>query len=216
MTDLRELLDRASDSADSAVSSVPVTDDLARARTALRRNRAWRTGAAAFAVAAVVAGGVGVAAITSSDGAPVAARDQQANGAAGDDIRLVSANATSGPYTLGKLPEGWEIQGENPRNVVIAPTSGGVSPDPNVFLGKLVVTYEQNPLPEDAREVEWNGRTFYLGGDSGYTMIHVATRAGEHEGKVVVQYPSKNWTEKNMLEFADAVRVNEPAEPGVG
>lgn len=216
MTDLRELLDRASGTADTTASSVPVTDDLARARTALRRSRVWRTGAAAFAVAAVVAGGVTVAATTSSDNAPVAARDQSPNDAAGDGIRLLSANVTSGPYTLGKLPEGWEIQGESPRNVVIAPAGGGVSPDPNDFRGKLVVNFEQNPLPEDAREVEWNGRTFYFGGDSGYTMIHVVTRAGEQEGKVVVQYPSENWSEENMLEFADAVRVNESAEPGIG
>jgi hypothetical protein len=49
------------------------------------------------------------------------------------------------------------------------------------------------------------------------TTIIVSTRAGEPEGLVYVQYPdSAGRDEETMIEFLDAVRVNDSAQPGVG
>jgi hypothetical protein len=45
----------------------------------------------------------------------------------------------------------------------------------------------------------------------------VTTRADEPEGTVYVQYPdSAGWDQDTMIEFLDAVRVNESAQPGLG
>ena len=47
--------------------------------------------------------------------------------------------------------------------------------------------------------------------------MRVRTRAGEPEGVVSVQYPdSAGWDVQTMIEFLDAVQVDEGAQPGLG
>ena len=208
MTELTDLLNRASDH-DS--TSTPVTDDLARGRTALRRRRA--RGAVRFgsiaAVAAIAAGIVGSSALDRDPATPPAVQEDSAVG-----VELVAANAEGGPYTFGKLPEGWEVQGVLPSAVIIAPV-GFKDQSPYSFLGKLVIMYDQNPTSGDVTTV--GGRDFYTRGDSDHTTVQVATRPGEPDGVVSVQYPdSTGWDTATMIEFLEAVQVNESAEPGVG
>jgi hypothetical protein len=118
-----------------------------------------------------------------------------------------------GPYLFGKVPDGWEVQAEDP--VVIAPTDGSASADQNDFRGKLVIMYELNPIgPGDT--VTWGGRTFKMRGDSGYRSIVRRTGGDEPAGIVVVQYPEKQWTQELMLEFAAGVKVTDKATAGVG
>ncbi len=88
----------------------------------------------------------------------------------------MAADAEAGPYTFGKLPEGWEVQGVLPSAVVIAPV-GFEDQSPYSFLGKLVIMYDQNPTSGDVTSV--NGRDFYSRGDSDHTTVQVATRPGE-------------------------------------
>lgn len=208
MTELTDLLNRASEPAHTSTS---VDADLARGRAALRRRRARgaiRLGSIA-AVGVIAAGIVGSNALESDRNNPVAIPDRAADG-----VQLVAADADAGPYTFGKLPEGWEVQGVLPSAVVIAPV-GFKDQSPYSFLGKLVIMYDQNPPSGDVTSV--NGRDFYSRGDSDHTTVLVATRPGEPEGIVSVQYPdSAGWDQDTMIEFLDAVRVNESAEPGVG
>lgn len=210
MTELRDLLDRAST---APADPVPVADDLARARTALRRRRTWRTRTATLGVAALAAAGLGTSALL--DG-PEREPDRQESTLPGTDgrIRLVAADTQAGPYVIGKIPEDWAVQGENPYRVTIAPTDGSVGDHPDDFVGKLVVLYDQNPIAGEP--VEHNGRTFHLLTDGDHTRILVETRAGEPEGVMTVQYPDDTWPLKTMLEFADAVVVTDAAKPGVG
>ncbi len=206
MTELKDLLNRASD---SDTTSTSVRDDLARARAALRRRRARgaiRIGSIT-AVAAIAAGIVGSNALESDDPV-VAQRDDAAS------VELVAADASAGPYTFGKLPEGWEVQGISASAVTIAPPDA-TDQEPNSFLGKLVILYDLYEPSGDVTSVD--GRDFYVRGDSGYTTINVRTEAGQPEGTVYVQYPnSAGWDEATMIEFLDAVQVNESAQPGVG
>jgi hypothetical protein len=209
MTDLTELLDRASDLGEMPM---PVADDLGRAHAALRRQRRRR---GLVGVGSVCAAGVliGALAPTVLDRGP---QDSAPNVVEGDktDPALFAANQSAGPYTFGKLPRGWEVQGAFPQGVTIAPV-GFEDQEPLSFLGKLVIMYDQNPLSGDRST--YNGREFFSRGDSDHTTVRVRTRAGEPEGVVSVQYPdSAGWSVETMIEFLDAVQVDESARPGLG
>lgn len=208
MTELTDLLRRASE---PDPTPTPVGDDLARARAALRRRRARgavRIGSIA-AVGVIAAGIVGSSALETDRDHPAATPDRAAEG-----VQLVAADADAGPYTFGKLPEGWEVQGVLPSAVTIAPV-GFQDQSPYSFLGKLVIMYDQNAPSGEVTTVD--GRDFYRRGDSDHTTVMVTTRPSEPSGTVYVQYPdSTGWDTDTMIEFLDAVRVNESAEPGVG
>ena len=213
MTELTDLLHRASESDHTPAS---VDGDLARARAALRRRRARRSirvGSIA-AVGVIAAGVVGSNALQNDRDTPSVSVDQGNPDQANPGVQLVAADADAGPYTFGKLPEGWEVQGVLPSTVVIAPV-GFKDQSKYSFLGKLVIMYDQNRLSGDITTVD--GRDFYVRGDSGHTTVVVATRPGEPSGAVSVQYPdSTGWDTATMIEFLDAVQVNEGAEPGLG
>jgi hypothetical protein len=208
MTDLTELLDRASD---LDHTPMPVDDDLTRARAALRRQRRTRGLVGSVGVIALVAAGVaGTTVLDRDSDADTVVTEEQP----GDGIQLVAARAEGGPYTFGKLPRGWEVQGTTPSAVTIAPADAK-NTNSNSFLGKLVIMYDQNPPSGDVTTV--GGRDFFIRGDSDHTTIMVSTRAGEPEGLVYVQYPdSAGWDEETMIELLDAVRVNDSAQPGIG
>ena len=126
----------------------------------------------------------------------------------------MAASLEAGPYTFGKVPEGWTVQGISPSAVTIA-QQGDDDEHPDSFLGKLVIMYDQNPLSGEQSVV--NGRTFFTRGDSGHTTIAVATEAGQPAGQVLVQFPdSAGWSHDTMIEFLDAVEVNASARPGLG
>jgi hypothetical protein len=130
------------------------------------------------------------------------------------DSALFGANESAGPYTFGKLPKGWEIQGAYPQGVTIAPFDFE-DQEPLSFVRKLVIMYDQNPLTGD--RTTYNGREFFSSHGANHTTVRVRTRAGEPEGVVSVQYPdSAGWSVETMIEFLDAVHVNESARPGVG
>jgi len=210
MTELTDLLNRASEPDHTPTS---IDDDLARARAALRRRRtrgAIRIGSIA-AVGVIAAGIVGSSALERERERDThSATPDQGN----DGVQLVAADAEAGPYTFGKLPEGWEVQGVLPSGVTIAPV-GFRDQSPYSFLGKLVIMYDQNPPSGDVTSVD--GRDFHSRGDSNHTTVQVATRPGEPDGIVSVQYPdSTGWDTETMIEFLDAVQVNESAEPGLG
>jgi len=206
MTDLTDLLDRASALGETPM---PIADDLARARAALRRRRR-RTALVAVGSACVVgvlAGTLGPALL---DGSP-----EDRPSVIETESSLFAASRTEGPYTFGKLPRGWEVQGAYPQGVTIAPV-GFADQEPASFAGKLVIMYDQNPPSGDVTVV--GGREFFThsgGGDT--SSVAVRTRDGEPDGVLSVQYPdSAGWTVDTMIEFLDAVEVSRQAQPGLG
>jgi len=209
MTDLTDLLDRASDLDGHREPALPIADDLARARAALRRRRR-RHGLVAVGSACVIGVLAGVGGPALVDGSP------------GDrptvvepESMLFAAGESAGPYTFGKLPRGWEVQGAYDQGVTIAPV-GFADQEPLSFAGKLVIMYDQNPPSGEATVV--GGREFFAhSAGGGMSTVAVRTRDGEPQGVVSVQYPdSAGWTVETMIEFLDAVEVGQQAQPGVG
>ena len=209
MTQVRELLDLAS--AAPRPETDPV-DDLARARSASRARAASRLqrGAAGLVAAALLVMGMGQV-ITDSP----AERPQVAQ-ADGEPVLLVAATLTVDPYTFDLTPRGWSVQDTNAYRVTIAPDDGSTSEEPDDFVGKLVILFDQNP--PDGERVVHDGRGFWIrDGDSGYTTVATVTRTDEPPGVVRIQYPDRaGWSRASMLRFLGSVHVGPGALPGKG
>jgi hypothetical protein len=210
MNDLRNTLDLVAGDVPGATDPVA---DLARARTALTRRtrRRYSVGLAALVLGGV--GGVGVGIVRSGDDTDPGRRVADATTTGG--VTLVAKTFDAAPYTFGLTPQGWSVQAQTPTAVTIVPDDGSVSTDENDFRGKLVIMFDGNAL--DGRRVERDGRSFWIGGDSGYTTISTPTLAGEPEGVVRIQFPDDaGWDESSMLAFLGSVHVGEGAVQGVG
>lgn len=189
--------------------------DLTRARTAVRRRfqRRLRAGTVAAAVLVVTAVGLGQS-LRDDGSSPPSASPGGTSAAAG--IRLVAADLEADPYRFGVVPAGWSVQSLTPYSVTIAPDDGSAPGNGDVFIGKLVILYDQNPLGSGRTAVD-GGQDVYVSSDSGYTQIARRTRPGEPVGVVRVQYPNDTgWTRATMLRFLDGVHVGPGARPGLG
>jgi hypothetical protein len=195
-------------------------DDLARARTArtARTRQRVRIGLSSLAMTAVV--GVGATVAVTGQDAPA----QPSAGSSAtplpdtldttDGVRLVAATLDASPYTFDLTPQGWSVQGQNASLVTIAP-DGSTTGYRDDFEGKLVIMFEARP--PGGREVDVDGRKFWITGDSGYTTISTWTTAGEPEGAVRLQYPNDTgWTEDTMIAFTASVHVGNGANYGGG
>ncbi|RNL77324.1 hypothetical protein [Nocardioides marmorisolisilvae] len=206
--DLRDLLGLA---AGDARYPVDPGADLARARTAQRDRfrRRVRLGTGALALVAVAGVGTGIAISDAGQD------DPGSSSAAVGRVRLVAEQLDATPYTFDLTPKGWSVQSQNADRVTIAPDGGGTSSNPDVFIGKLVILFDQNPV--GGVRFEQDGRTFWLGSDSGYTTISTLTRGAEPVGVVRIQYPNNaGWTRATMVRFLASVHVGPGARPGLG
>jgi hypothetical protein len=192
---------------ETAATSDPY-EDLARARSARRARTGRRLSAGLGALALVAAVGVGVANVLDGPEPATPAADAA-------PIQLVDTKLDAAPYTFDLTPKGWSVQGENPYAVTIAPDDGSTDSNPDVFVGKLVITFDHNapagrPLRGAAREV-------WVHADSGYTTVSTRTRPGEPRGVVHIQYPGDTgWQLTTMVRFLDSVHVGPGAKPGLG
>jgi hypothetical protein len=186
-------------------------DDLARARSASRRRFRRRLQAGTAAAVVVLVAGVGI-------GTALAGHDRTdppsaSTGAA--PVRLVAQPLAADPYTFDLTPKGWSVQAQSPQAVTIVPDDGRASTNPDDFVGKLVILFDQNP--PGTKSLEYAGRTFWIHADSDYTTLSTRTRPGEPPGVVRVQYPAATgWTITSMLRFLGSVHVGPAARPGLG
>ena len=202
MSDLKRLLEPAAESTRPPVDPV---DDLARARRAARTRTLRRVRLAVVTAAVVVVSAVGL-------NRPA---DDPAPPAAGGHVQLVAATFDADPYTFDLTPSGWHVQSQNAFAVTIAPDDGSTSDDPDVFIGKLVIMFDQNPL--SGASVVVDGRRFWVHSDSDYTTLSTSTRQDEPPGVVRIQYPDEaGWTRASMLAFLGSVHVGPGALPGLG
>ena len=211
MTDRPDLTAALRVLADSDRPVPDAEDDLARARFASRRRLRRRLQAGSAAAALLVVAGVGVG--TALTGHEPADGPSASTGVA--PVRLVAQPLAADPYTFDLTPKGWSVQGQTPQAVTIAPDDGQTSTSPDVFVGKLVILFDENP--PGTKALEYAGRTYWIHADSGYTTLSTRTRAGEPRGVVRVQYPaSTGWTMTSMLRFLGSVHVGPGAQPGLG
>lgn len=186
------------------VSDDTVRGDLVRGRAALRRRRVRRgtTGVAAGATLAVVA----VAAISG----------QQSPGTAGSGgLDLVAYHGAQLPgFTVGKVPEGFVLQGSNPFSLDIARPDDHSSLDS--YEGKLVVML-QSPDATEApagKSVEVDGRPGTISKvDPAAAQLFYSD--GTHD--IVVQsWSGLGLTDAELVEFASSVTVTSDAQAGRG
>jgi hypothetical protein len=198
MSDLKRLLEVA---AETPSAPVDPDADLARALRAGRARNARRARLATVVLALALVVGLGLGRV---------APEPQDTG-----VRLVAQRLDADPYTFDLTPKGWHVEAQNPYAVTIVPDDGSASDDPDVFVGKLVILFDQNPLGPTT--IESAGRSFAIRSDSEYTTISTATRNGEPPGVVRIQYPDDaGWTRASMLAFLGSVHVGPGALPGLG
>jgi len=186
-------------------------EDLARARTALRaRSRLrFRLGLGALALALVA--GVGVTGVLDRAGRP----SDSAPSATADSIQLLATTFVAKPYSFDLTPQGWSVQSQSPYAVTIVPDDGSTSPDPNVFVGKLVITFDHNPI--GTQLLSGRGRQVWIHTDSGYTTLSMRTAAAEPAGVVRIQYPDNaGWDRSAMARFLRSVHVGAGAKASLG
>jgi hypothetical protein len=211
--DLRTTLDRAAGDGRPDGRPVDPAPDLRRARAALVRRSRRRQAAGLGALALVGVAAVGV--VLDRPGTQQLPSDTLASSPVDAQVALVAATLEAEPYAFDLTPQGWSVGGRTPTAVTIVPDDGSTSDDPDDFRGKLVVMLDANPL--EGREVEHDGRTFWITSGDGYTTMATPTRPGEQAGVVRIQFPDDaGWDEETMLAFLGSVRVGATAAPGVG
>lgn len=210
-TDLHRALALAAGPGESSASEPG--GDLGRAQQALRvrRRRRFRYAVSGLTSVAVVA--VLVTSVLDGDRGPAPGQHQSV---ISDRVTLVAGPLAVAPYVFDRVPEGWEVQGQSPSALTIAPADGSVSDNPDDFVGKLVVMFDREAMYGDP--VEHDGRTFHVAtGSDDYTTVSVRTTGTEPSGVVRVQYPDDaGWEIAQMLDFLGGVTVTGKARPGVG
>jgi hypothetical protein len=190
--------------ADHPVSEDVVRKDMARGRAARRRRRLRRgvTGRSATAVAAVAV----VATISG----------QQAGDTDGNNgLDLIAYDGAQLPgFTVGKVPEGFVLQGANEYSLEIARPDDTSSLDD--FSGKLVVMLQSVDATETptGKAVEVDGRpgTISKVDPAGAQLFYTD---GEHD--IVVQSATElGLTDADLVDFAQSVTVTTNAQAGRG
>jgi hypothetical protein len=185
------------------VSDHVVRGDLARGRAALRRRR-FRRGLTGLSAAAAVA----VAA--------VAVVGQQATDTdSGSGLDLVTYKGAQLPgFTVGKVPEGFVLQGANEYSLDIARPDDTSSLDD--FRGKLVVMLQSvdATAAPSGKAVEVDGRPGTISKiDPAATQLYYTD--GSHD--IVVQSATElGLTDAELVEFARSVTVTTNAQAGRG
>lgn len=225
MTEIKDLLDRASD----VPVTVDVASDVSRGRAAVRRRRSLAAGGAVgAAIVAVAAVSVGLAGSVgdgdrASDGAPYAATSTAPSVAPSasptspptPDFTVVPGEPVSPDlgqfYDVPPAPDGWFYYGQDQYTAIYAPQ--GARPVMGDFENRLVVLLSRpdSGPGRRAEPVDRDGRTFWTrDGDSGYRSVWLELDGGEW---LSVQYPrSAGFSYPDMLDFLDAVEVQPLAE----
>ncbi len=218
MNDLTDRLARL-DATASAPSEGVVAGDLARAHHALSRRRRTR---AALAGTGLTLGlgaalGVVVAVNAGDDAAPPASRppvaDRGSEQRGGVDLVAYTGAQPEG-FLLGKVPEGYVVQGSDPFVLTLA-LPGDDSHYLN-FEGKVVIMLESQDAPQrlgDGQQVDVNGQPGALE-DAGAART-LRYFQGDH--LVVVQaWRGIGLTDDQIVELAEAITVTSDVEAGVG
>jgi hypothetical protein len=187
-------------------------EDLVRAQSAarIRSRRRFRLALSGLSLALVA--GVGVTGVLERGaGRPPSSSPATTTGS----IDLLAKRLRARPYTFDLTPKGWSVQARTAYFVTIVPGDRPTSPDPDVFVGKLVITFDHNPL--GGRPLGGTGRDVRIRGDSGYTTLSMRTAPGEPPGVVRIQYPDDaGWDHTSMARFLRSVHVGAGVRASLG
>jgi hypothetical protein len=211
MSDLHTRLDKIAGPA-VAPSPSTVDADLSRGRRALRRRRTGRIAAGSgLAVAAAVAAALAIpATFHGANSTPVAGGHTSTRVV----TRLVAFTGTQpAGFTLDLVPAGWQVQGVDTGALTLAPTNA-TDTDPHSFVGKIGISLE-SAVPDVAKT------DVRVGDQPGVLATMKGDRKGDG-GTLFVKQPSGaylsiqvwsglGWGEKEIVQFATGVHVNEGA-----
>jgi len=188
------------DATHQAVSDDVVRGDLARGRAALRRRR-FRRGLTGLSATAAVA----VAAVAVVSGQQASDID-----GGGSGLDLVTYDGAQLPgFTVGKVPEGFVLQGSNQYSLDIARPGDTSSIDD--YRGKLVVLLQSTTMTETpkGKAVEINGRPGTISKvDDAAAQLYYSD--GRHD--IVIQsWAGLGLTDDELVEFARSVTVTSDA-----
>jgi hypothetical protein len=187
------------------VSDDVVRRDMARGRAALRRRR-FRRGVTGLSAAAVAV----VAVVATISGQQAGDTD------GGGGLDLIAYDGAQLPgFTVGKVPEGFVLQGANEYSLAIARPDDHT--EINDYRDKLVVMLQSTSMTElpDGKSVEVEGRpaTIYKG-DPAAAQLYYSDGAG-HD--IVIQsWSGLGLTDAELVEFARSVTVTSNAEALAG
>lgn len=192
-------------------TSLDPYEDLDRAHCAQRARSRRRLRVGLGALVLTMIAGVGVAGVLGRAVGP----EDAAPSTNADPIQLVAKEFHANPYVFDLTPKGWSVQAQSPYAVTIAPDDGSTSADPNVFVGKLVISFDHNPPP--GHRLVGSDPRVWIHEDSGYTTMSMRTAAGQPAGVVHIQYPDKaGWSTTTMVRFLRSVHVGAGARAAAG
>ena len=203
MSNVIEQLARLTPTTDQPASDDIVRDDLLRGRAALRRRR-FRRGITGLGTAAAVA----VTAVAIVVGQP-------SSEPADTGLDLVAYEGTQLPgFTVGKVPEGFVLQGSNKFSLGIARPDDQSSLED--FRGKLVVMLQSKSITRTptGTPVEVNGRP---GTISKVDPAGAQLYFSDGSNQIIVQSATElGLTDAELVEFASEVTVTSEAEASIG
>ena len=203
MNDVIEQLASLGPHTGQPVSDDIVRRDVARGRAALRRRRYRRGITGLGAVAAMAVTAVAVVA------------GQPSHGPANTGLDLVAYEGAQLPgFTVGKVPEGFVLQGSNRFSLDIARPSDHSGLDD--YRGKLVVMLQSQDATgtPKGKAVEVNG---HPGTISTFDPAAAQLFFSDGTHQIVVQSASElGLTDAELVEFASAVTVTGEAQASVG
>ena len=174
MNDLNDLLDRA---AGPAGAPLDAHADLTRGHRALARTRRRRAAGGLLGVAAAGVVGVGVVRVAGPDRRRRGRQDLESSPRRRPASRSSPSRSRPVPTRSTRRPRAGRSRAPT-RRASPSPRSASPTRSPTSFVGKLVILFDGNPL--SGEQVELDGRTFWVRGNSGYTTIatpHAARRA---------------------------------------
>jgi hypothetical protein len=242
MSDITELFSRVAPPADAAPSNEVVEADLARGRVAMAREHRRRTirrsviatsSVAAAAVVIVVAsqlsGGAGGGASqphhqAAHSNQPIVKQKQKQHHPTvatshhkAAAIKLVSYDGTQlAGFTVDRVPDGWFLSTSTQYALLIDP-DGDKDNDPDAFVGKLAVLTQSKDVTTlpPGTPVTVNGQPGVVS-DQGKYGENLTYNDAKGFG-VVIQAPAAlNWSDQQIVSFAEGVHVTSNALKGSG
>jgi hypothetical protein len=238
MSDITELFNRVAPGAEVDPSAETVDADLARGHHALSRDHRRRTIRRSMAATTTVAAAAVIALFAtqlSGGGAAKTHRPQVALKQPGAHVRVhhptvvkahhrsttpIKLVAYTGKqpkgFTVDSIPDGWFLGGVNQFALTIDP-AGDTDVSPQDFEGKLaVLTQSRDVIGLGAgRSVTVNGQPGVISDHGKYGLnLNYNTASGFG---VDIQAPAQlNWSDAQLVAFADGVHVTSDAVPSRG
>jgi hypothetical protein len=215
MSDLRTRLDEIAGPA-VAPSTSTVDADLSRGRRALRRRRVAHIAArSSFAAAAVLAVALAIPAVFTGGSSTGGSSTSVATGGVSSRLptQLVAYTGKQpAGFTLDQVPEGWQVQGGDQVSLTLAPTN---APNKDGSCAGKICIFLQKSLPPDVprKDVRVGDKPGVLatmkGGSSQPGTLFVKQPSGAY--LTIQLWDGLNWTEKDLIQFATGVHVNDGA-----